>query len=183
LPQSVGALALVRLQVPLAQPDRLRRDLHQLVVGDELDGRLEGQLDGRGENDVLVLARRADVGELFLADGVDHQIVVARVDAHDHALVYRLAGADEHTPARLQLEQGVRHQLALLGRDQHAVAPLGHVRLDRAPIVEHVAHHAAAARQVEELALEADQAARRDAVFQPRAPLAVGLHVGQLAAA
>ena len=55
--------------------------------------------------------------------------------------------------------------------------------LDRGVVVEHVAHDAGAARQGHELALEADQAARRDAVVEAHAALAVGLHVLQLAAA
>ena len=49
--------------------------------------------------------------------------------------------------------------------------------------VEHVAHQAGAAGQVHELALEADQAARRNAIFEARAPAAVGFHVRELAAA
>ncbi len=40
-----------------------------------------------------------------------------------------------------------------------------------------------AARQVQELVLEADQPARRDAVLQPHAAAAVGLHVDQFALA
>src|SRR5512140_566601 len=60
-----GALALVLLQVPLADADRLRRALGQFVVGDELDGVLERELDRRRERDRLVLAGGADVGELL----------------------------------------------------------------------------------------------------------------------
>ncbi len=50
-------LALVFFQVALADSNRLRRDLDQLVVGDELDRVLERELDGRGERDRVVLAR------------------------------------------------------------------------------------------------------------------------------
>jgi len=46
-----------------------------------------------------------------------------------------------------------------------------------------VAGHAGAARQGHEFALEADQAARRDTVFEAHAPLAVRLHVLQVATA
>ena len=49
--------------------------------------------------------------------------------------------------------------------------------LERRVVVEDVAHEAGAARQGHELALEADQAARRDAVLEAHAALAVGLHV------
>ena len=51
-------LALVLLQVALAEADRLRRDLDQLVVVDELDRLFERELIGGVSIDVLVLARR-----------------------------------------------------------------------------------------------------------------------------
>ncbi len=41
------ALALVLGEIALADADGLGRDLHQLVVGDELDGRLQRELDGQ----------------------------------------------------------------------------------------------------------------------------------------
>src|SRR5205814_6451286 len=47
----------------------------------------------------------------------------------------------------------------------------------------YVAHDAGAARHGHELSLEADQAARRDAIVETHAALAVGQHVEQLAAA
>src|SRR5881398_3581388 len=66
-----GAPALRLLEQALAQADRGGRDLDQLVVRDELDRILERQLDGRGEEDRIVLAGGADVGELLGPDGVD----------------------------------------------------------------------------------------------------------------
>ena len=51
-------LALVLLQVALADADRLRRDLDQLVVGDELDRVLQRQLDRRRDLDRVFLAAR-----------------------------------------------------------------------------------------------------------------------------
>ena len=55
--------------------------------------------------------------------------------------------------------------------------------LVRLVAVEDVADQAGAARQVQELVLEADQAARRDAVLEAHAAPAVRLHVDQLALA
>jgi hypothetical protein len=49
----------------LADADRLRRDLRQLVVGDELDRVFERELDRRSERDRLVLAGGSNVGELL----------------------------------------------------------------------------------------------------------------------
>src|SRR5918992_4589609 len=112
--RALGAPALVLLEMALAQADRLRRDLGELVVADELDRVLERELDRRREQDRLVLARGADIGELLGADRVDHEVVVAAVDADDHALVYRLAGVDEHAAALLQLPQRIGHGDAIV---------------------------------------------------------------------
>ena len=49
--------------------------------------------------------------------------------------------------------------------------------------VKDVAHQTRATGQVLEVGLKADQAARRDAVFQAHAAAAVGLHVHQVALA
>src|SRR4051812_15472336 len=179
---ALGALALVFLEEALAQADRLRRDLGELVVADELHRVLERERDRRREVDRLVLARGADVGELLGLDRVHHEVVVARVDADDHALVDGIARADEHAPALLQLPERISHRDAVVLRHQHAVAVLFELALRRPVVVEDVAHDAGAARHGHELALEADQPARRDAVVEPHAALAVRHHVEELAA-
>ena len=137
---------------------------------------------GGDEAHRFVGARRADVGELLALDRIDDEVVVAAVDADDHAFVELLAGRHEHAAALLQLPQRVGDRVAVLLRNQHAVAALGDLALQRRVAVEHVAHEPGAARQVHELALEADQSARRNAVFETRAAAAVGLHVGEIAA-
>ena len=44
------------------------------------------------------LAADAEVGQLLGAGGVDDEVVVAAVDADDHAFVDRVASLDEHAP-------------------------------------------------------------------------------------
>ena len=90
------------LQVALADADRLGRDFDQFVVVDEFDCRFQRQLDRRGQAHRFVGAGRADVGELLALDRVDHQVVVAAVDADDHAFVQLVAGRDEHAAAVFQ---------------------------------------------------------------------------------
>ena len=97
---------------------------------------------GGVEHDVLVLAGGADVGQLLRLERVDRQVVVAAVDADDHALVDRDRRADEQAAAVLQVEQRVGDRLAVVLRDQHAVAAPGIVALPRAVLVEHVAEDA-----------------------------------------
>src|SRR6266511_3719897 len=55
----------------LAQPDRLRRHLDELVLGDPLERLLERDLPRRRQDDVLVPAGGADVRELLLLADVD----------------------------------------------------------------------------------------------------------------
>src|SRR6478735_6209338 len=65
-----GPLAIDFGALFLAQADRVRRDLDQLVVGDELQRLLERHLDRRDQAFVVVLAGSAEVGQLLGAQGV-----------------------------------------------------------------------------------------------------------------
>src|ERR1700744_2577133 len=94
--------AYMLLQVTFAQPDRLRRDFDELVVVDELDRVFERHLDRRHETHGFIGARGAHVGQLLALDRIHDEIVVAAVDADDHAFVQRIAGHHEHAAAILQ---------------------------------------------------------------------------------
>src|SRR5207249_10271920 len=82
----------------LAQAERLRRHLEELVLADPLEALLEVHAAGRGQLGRVVRGRRAHVGELLLLGDVDVHVVVARVLADDLALVHLEAGPDEHGP-------------------------------------------------------------------------------------
>src|SRR5207247_5631055 len=62
-----STLALAPREDPLAQPQRLRRHLEQLVVLHPLERPLDLERARRRQHGVLVLARGADVGELLRA--------------------------------------------------------------------------------------------------------------------
>src|SRR5687767_11922168 len=70
-----GALPLVLLKETLPDADRLRRDLNELVVRDQLDRRLERDVDRGRETHGFVGAGRADVGELLALYRVDDEVV------------------------------------------------------------------------------------------------------------
>ena len=116
----------------------------------------------------FVGAGSTHVGELLALDRVDDQVVVAAVNADDHAFVQLVAGQHEHAAAIFQVPQRVGHGFAVFRRNQHAVVAARHVGLDRPVVIEHVRHDAGAARHGHEFGLEADQTARRNAVFQTR---------------
>src|SRR6185503_7468589 len=98
------ALALVLGQQPLAQPDRRGRHLDELVLGDELQGQLQGEGPWRREPERLVVGVGPDVGELLLLGRVHVHVARPAVLADDHALVDLHAGADEQLGALLEVE-------------------------------------------------------------------------------
>ena len=109
------------IEHPLAQPDGLGSDLHQLVVVDELERRLQGQHPRRRQEQLLVGGGGADVGQLLGLPGVDHDVVLAAVHADDLAVVHLYPGPQEQRPAILKVEQGIGVGLARLLGDEHAV--------------------------------------------------------------
>jgi hypothetical protein len=85
--------ALVRGQLALAQADRARRDLDQLVVRDVGQRLLQGLADRRRQEDRIVLAGGADVGQLLGLERVHVQVVRPAILADDHAAVHLVAWA------------------------------------------------------------------------------------------
>src|SRR5262249_59956356 len=79
-------------QLALADPNRIRRDLDQLVLVDPLEAILEAHGMVRDQSHRLVMPRRAHVAELLLAADVHVEIDVTRILAHHHPLVDRRPG-------------------------------------------------------------------------------------------
>src|SRR5690606_22044634 len=181
---ALEAHAVVLAEELLEQADGLGRHFHQLVVVDEFQRLLEGELDRRYQGDDFILAGGAHVVELLALGGVEHQIVVAAVDAAKLAFVNLVARRQKQLAARLQGFQRVGQRGTGSHGHQHAVLAVGHFAgLDRAVVAEGRGQDAGTRGQGQEVVTEADQAARRDGVFQAHAALAVGDHVGQVALA
>src|SRR5258708_262661 len=178
-----GALAVFRVEEALAQTNRLRRDLDQLVLLDVGDRLFEAHLARRREAHSLVLAGGADVGELLALQHVDFEVVAAAMLADHHALVNGHAGIAEHRPALLEVPHRIGDSVAFRIGDQPAVAPAGDRPAIGTVFVEDTVHHAGAAGVGQELAVIADQAARGGVEHQPRLAGARGTHVLQLALA
>ena len=85
-PALSGAPALALAQPRFPNANRPGGDLDELVVVDERQRLLERKLHRRREQDVLVTAGGADVGELLLLERVDREIVRPAVDADHHPL-------------------------------------------------------------------------------------------------
>ena len=161
----------------------MRGDFHQFIIVDKFYRALKGEFHRRGEAHGFVGAAGAYVGEFFAFERIHHQVVVAAVDADNHAFVDFVAGRHKHAAAVFQVPQGISHSFALLLRYQHAVVAAGHIGFHGGVVVKHMAHQAGAARHGHEFALKADEAACGDVVFEAGAAVAVAFHIGELAAA
>src|SRR5207302_2287866 len=99
-------------EVALAESQVLRRDLEQLVVGEEVQRLLEAQLRGGREPDGDVRCGRTNVGLLLLAADVDADVARPLLDPNDHPLVDLLPWFDESGPPLLRARQTKRQRLA-----------------------------------------------------------------------
>ncbi len=105
---------------------------------------------------MLIFARGTHIGEFLLFHGVYHQVIVAAVNANNHAFIERIARLDKHAATLLQFPQGIRHCIAIVLRDQHPIATLGELAFVGAVIVKNVAHQARTPRECQELTLKAN---------------------------
>ena len=108
----------------------------EFVVFDEVDGLLESECARGCEQDVLIAAGSADVGELFAAGDVDDEIVVAAVLADDHPFIHFIARTDKKSAALLQGIAGVSCDFASGVRDQHAARTAWDVSFPRGIALE-----------------------------------------------
>jgi hypothetical protein len=65
----------MRIEIPLPQPNALRRHLDQLIVLDVGDRLLGRHPPRRGQADRVVLAGRAEVGQLLGLERVDLEVL------------------------------------------------------------------------------------------------------------
>ena len=153
----------------------VRGDFHELILLDVLQCLLQGELDGGGQDDLLVRPGSAHVGELLGLADVDVQIPLAGVLAHDHAAVDLLTGLHEKAAAVQQLVHGVGHGLAGLQRDQGTVDTHLDVALVGLVVLEAVCHDGLALGGGQEVRPQAHQAARGDFELEER-PVAARFH-------
>src|SRR3984957_20127873 len=113
-PGALGALAVVGVEAPLAQADRLWRHFDELVVLDVGQRLLKRHLHRWSQTHRLVLGVGSDIGELLALEHVDLEIIVARVLADDHALIYLPARLDHHRAAILDVPHRIGDRFACL---------------------------------------------------------------------
>ena len=145
------------------------RDLDQLVVGDQLDGRLDRELPRRRELDGVVGRVGADVGLLLLLGHVDDHVAGPGVLAHDHALVHGVAGVDEQLAPQLEVVERVGHDDAGPVGHHGAAPPVGELAGPRRPAPVAGVKQRGPAGGGHQLRAEAQQAAGRGLEAHDRA--------------
>src|SRR5947207_418145 len=141
----------------LADAVSLRRDLEELVVGEELDRIVERELANPVElrGDVRVAAPH--VREVLLAHDVHLEVALADVLADDHALVHLDPGIEEQLPAVLRGVESERRRRAVLKCDERAELARRDRAGERAVAFDERVHHAAPTRSGEERLPESEQ--------------------------
>ena len=156
------------------------RDLDELVFRNEFNRLLEVHEAGRGEAQSFVRRRGAHVGELLFADGVDVEIVVARVLTDDHAFVDFDAAADEKHATILHAEERVGGGGSRAVADQSAGETLRNLALVGHVAVEEGVHDDGAAGLRQHFGAQADDAAAGYAELHAHAARPVVVHLGHL---
>src|SRR6185503_7727527 len=175
------AVAVLFRQQALADPVSDRRDLEQLVVGQEFDRVVEREILQAIELRGDIGGAAAHVREVLPTHDVHFQIARADVLADDHTLVNLDSGTDEQLAALLGLVETEGGRRTGLVRDQRPQI----ARLDwtcEGPVTrEERVHHALSARVRQERLAESEQAARRDLVNAVRASVVAVFHVDECA--
>src|SRR3546814_4664742 len=89
-----------------------------LVVVDIGDRLFERHAARRRQADRVVLARRAEVGELLRLNRVDLEVLGLRILADDHPFIKRLAGRNEEDAALFQGAERIGDRFARAVRDE-----------------------------------------------------------------
>jgi hypothetical protein len=97
------ALALMRIKVALAQPNGAWRHLNQFIILDVCNRLFQAHFARRDQQQRLILAGGADIGQLLFLDRVHFQIIVARMFTQDHADINLDTGINEQRAAFLNV--------------------------------------------------------------------------------
>ena len=112
--------------------------------------------------DAFAVTLRTHVGQALFLHGIDGDVVLAGVFAHDHADVNLVAGLHHQTAAFLHHVQRVGRGFAVVHRDERTVFARGNFAAVRAVLVKQMAHHAHALGGVDEVGFKTNQAAHRN---------------------
>ena len=156
------SLPLVFCEIELAQPNVVRRHLDEFVAGDVIDRLLKGEFARRSEDDVLIAARSADVGELLGFGRIHDEIVVARVFPDNHPFIHFIARLDKERAALLEIEEAVTVGFAEIAGDHHAAQTADDIPFPRSECLKDGSEDSKTRGAGEEIVAIAHESAGRD---------------------
>src|SRR5271155_530128 len=171
----------IRLQDLFSQPQRFRRDLNELIVGDEFNSLLKIEIAVWNQPNCYVGSRSPHVGQLLLAHNVDVKVRVFSVLPDDHAFVNVDAGPDEERAALLQIVESVGGRKSGTVGDQRAGWTMRNFALPLDVSIKKRIHDDGATRVGKQSAAQSNEPAAGHAEFDAHAPVAVIVHVGDFA--
>lgn len=115
---SAHLVAFLGGEFRLAQSERLWSHLQKFIFPQEIQSMFQSHGANRGKDDVFIFARGTQIGQFLFFGGVDVDIIIAVVFAHDHAFIDGVSRHDEETSARFEIVQGIRHGVACAIRYQ-----------------------------------------------------------------
>src|SRR5258706_9602453 len=175
-------VALVFGKRQFAQANVGGGDFDQLIFLNVLKRLLERHLARGLEDDVLIAAGGAHVGELLGLGGVDDDVVLAAMLAADLAFVAGFAVLDEEDAAVLERVERIAVDGAGHVADHRSVGAAADLAAHGRVFVEVMMHDGGALRGRERAGAEADESARGDGEFQVDLAGAV-VHADELTAA
>src|SRR5207302_2393457 len=119
--------------------------------------------------DAFAFTLRTHVRKVFRLAGVHWQILWPRVLAYDHSFVNVFLRPDEKSAARLDIVERISSADSIFHRHHHSTTASANLAFERGIFAKKMAHQPFAASQVDEIGLEADQAARGDDRFNRNA--------------
>src|ERR1700744_1944235 len=99
-----------------------------------------------------------DIGQLLALEHVDLKVIAAGMLADDHATINLPARLDHHPAPVLQFPHRVSHRVALVGPEQHTVAPTDDFTAMRTIGMKKPIHDSSATSIGQKFAPVADQA-------------------------
>src|SRR5437867_10375481 len=106
---------------------------------------------------------------MFSRAGVHWQISWPRVFADDHSFVNVFLRSDEKPAARLDIVERVSSADSIFHRHHHSTTASANLAFEGGIFAKKMTHQPFAAGQIDEIGLEADQAARGDDHFNRNA--------------
>ena len=171
-------LAVERIEHRLADTHEMRRNFHQFILLDVLQGLFEREFDGGRKDDFLIAAGSTDVGKFLCLADIDVKVAFAGMLSDDLSAVDFLSGLHEEASAVEEFVHRIGNGVAGLERYQRAVVTPFDFSLVRLILLETVGDDCLSLGSREHIASETHHSAGRDIELK-ESTIAAGFHMGK----